>query len=106
MAWCAGIGGPRAVTRRLLSGPLRIGPVDGGGEARCALLLRDLTTAMAATVAMLVMAVASATMAMAVASSVMAAKMGRSRGGGAESRSMRGTDARGGGAEEWHVSRR
>ena len=47
-----------------------------------------------------------ATMAMAVASSVMAATMGRSRGGGAESRSMRGTDARGGGAEEWHVSRR
>ena len=37
LAWRAGIGGPWAVTRGLLSGPLKIGPSDKGDEARCAL---------------------------------------------------------------------
>ena len=97
LAWRAGSSVcPWAVTRKIISDPLRIGPVDGGDAARCAYLLRGLTA-----VATVVVVVVVATMASAMAT------MGRSRASGdVESRSMRGTDARGGGAEEWHVSRR
>ena len=66
-------GVPWAVARGLLSGPLRLGPVDGSARARCSCVLRGLTTATVATV--VVVAVVPATM---------AAAMGRSRGGGAD----------------------
>ena len=99
LAWRAGIGGPRAVTRILLSGTLRIGPVNRGSEARCALSLRGLTT-MAATVASAPMAV------VVVGDGGDDGDHGAIARRGPVSRGMRGADVRGRDAKEWDVSKR
>ena len=76
LAWRAGSSVcPWAVTRKIISDPLRIGPVDGGDAARCACLTTVAAETVVVTVAMAVMAVASP---------AMAATMGQPRGGSAD----------------------